>query len=256
MKIKRRKVAKKILKTYTSHFGFSEPYKLLIDGTFAKRALDNKVRIDDQVKNYFGKNIKLYTTECVINELTVLGKQLYGALCICKKMEIYDCGHKGSKMAKGCLKHIIEKGNEDKFFIATNDKQVSSFANSIPGTPLVYIVGNTIVLDKPSENTSKAAEADLRAATDLTTHEQKILKQIRMEEKKIAPVLHKRKVIKGPNPLSMKKKSTAKEAKTGAKPAEEGESSKNGNKKSKKRRVKLSAHAKMAVLAKMKELTA
>jgi len=112
------------------------------------------------------------------------------------------------------------------------------------------------VLDKPSENTSKAAEADLRAATDLTTHEQKILKQIRMEEKKIAPVLHKRKVIKGPNPLSMKKKSTAKEAKTGAKPAEEGESSKNGNKKSKKRRVKLSAHAKMAVLAKMKELTA
>ena len=63
MKIKRRKVAKKILKTYTSHFGFSEPYKLLIDGTFAKRALDNKVRIDDQVKNYFGKNIKLYTTE-------------------------------------------------------------------------------------------------------------------------------------------------------------------------------------------------
>ena len=67
MKIKRRKVAKKILKTYTSHSGFSEPYKLLIDGTFAKRALDNKVRIDDQVKNYFGKNIKLYTTEwCVV----------------------------------------------------------------------------------------------------------------------------------------------------------------------------------------------
>jgi U3 small nucleolar RNA-associated protein 23 len=41
-------------------------------------------------------------------------------------MEIYDCGHKGSKMAKGCLKHIIEKGNEEKFFIATNDKQVKT----------------------------------------------------------------------------------------------------------------------------------
>lgn len=109
------------------------------------------------------------------------------------------------------------------------------------------------MLDKPSENTTKAAEADLRAATDLTDHEQKILKQIRMEEKKIAPVIHKRKVVKGPNPLSMKKKSTSNEVKSEAKPAEERESSK---KKSKKRRVKLSAHAKMAVLAKMKELTA
>ena len=112
------------------------------------------------------------------------------------------------------------------------------------------------MLDKPSENTSKAAEAELRAATDLTDHEQKILKQIRMEEKKIAPVIHKRKVVKGPNPLSMKKKSTSKELKSEAKLAEEEESSKSGKKKSKKRRVKLSAHAKMAVLAKMKELTA
>ena len=77
-----------------------------------------------------------------------------------------------------------------------------------------------------------------------------------MEEKKVAPIRHKRKVAKGPNPLSMKKKTAKKDVKTEGKVDENGESGKSASKKrSKKRRVKLSAHAKMAVLNKMQELT-
>ena len=50
------------MQMYKNNFGFSEPYKILIDGTFAKHALDNKVQIYDQMKNYFGAEITLYTT--------------------------------------------------------------------------------------------------------------------------------------------------------------------------------------------------
>lgn len=63
MKIKRHKNAKRIIKTYTNNFGFTEPYSILVDGTFAKISLDNKVKIEEQVKNYFSSNVTLYTTQ-------------------------------------------------------------------------------------------------------------------------------------------------------------------------------------------------
>ena len=63
MKIKRRKQAKRILKTYQSNFGFKEPFSVLVDGTFAKNALDNKVQMDEQLNNYFGAKVKLLTTK-------------------------------------------------------------------------------------------------------------------------------------------------------------------------------------------------
>ena len=63
MKIRRRKNAKRILKVYRSSFGFAEPFSILIDGTFAKAALDYKVKIDEQIANYFAAPVTLYTTE-------------------------------------------------------------------------------------------------------------------------------------------------------------------------------------------------
>ena len=63
MKFKRKKAAKRFLEIYKNHFGYSEPYKVLVDGTFVKNALDNKVQIFDQIKNYLGANVVLLTTE-------------------------------------------------------------------------------------------------------------------------------------------------------------------------------------------------
>ena len=63
MKFKRKKAAKRFLEIYKNHFGYSEPYKVLVDGTFVKNALDNKVQIFDQIKNYLGANVLLLTTE-------------------------------------------------------------------------------------------------------------------------------------------------------------------------------------------------
>ena len=63
MKFGRKKAAKRFLGIYKNHFGYSEPYKVLVDGTFVKNALDNKVQIFDQIKNYLGANVVLLTTE-------------------------------------------------------------------------------------------------------------------------------------------------------------------------------------------------
>ena len=60
-----------------------------------------------------------------MNELKEMGKPLYGVLVICKNYEKYDCCHNGTKMARGCLKDIIEKGNKDRLIFATKDLKVS-----------------------------------------------------------------------------------------------------------------------------------
>ena len=124
MKLKRKKSAKRTLQILTNNFGYSNPYKILIDGTFAKSALDNKVQILDQIKNYFGSDVKLYSTECVINEVKEMGKPLYGVYCILRNYDIYECECKGMKMARGCLKQIIESNNPNKLIFATKDPKV------------------------------------------------------------------------------------------------------------------------------------
>lgn len=249
MKIKRRKNAKRILQVYKSSFGFSEPFSVLIDGTFAKTALDNKVKIEEQVKNYFGSNITLLTTKCVLNELFIMGKELYGAYVICKNMKLYECGHNGSKMARGCLKHIIEKGNEDKLIFATKDEKVSTYAKSKPDVPLVYIVSNTIVLDKPSDVTTEQAKINAAQTTDLTTNEQKVLKKIRAEEREINPVQNKHKKPKAPNPLSCKKSTKNIKAKESLDKIEKVEAVTKVKKR--RKRVKVASHASEIVKEKM-----
>ena len=70
MKFKRKKAAKRFLEIYKNHFGYSEPFKVLVDGTFVKNALDNKVQIFDQIKNYLGANVVLLTTEWYVKLYT------------------------------------------------------------------------------------------------------------------------------------------------------------------------------------------
>ena len=71
MKFKRKKAAKRFLEIYKNHFGYSEPFKVLVDGTFVKNALDNKVQIFDQIKNYLGANVVLLTTEWYVKVIRV-----------------------------------------------------------------------------------------------------------------------------------------------------------------------------------------
>jgi len=125
MKLKRKKSAKRTLEILKNNFGYSDPFKILIDGTFAKTALDNKVQILDQIKNYFGSDVRLFSTECVMNELKEMGKPLYGVFCILRNYDIYQCNHNGTKMARGCIKQIIEDKNPDKLIFATKDPKVN-----------------------------------------------------------------------------------------------------------------------------------
>jgi len=73
MKVKRQKHVRKILTFYRSYFGYHHPFKVLVDGTFCRAALNCKVNISEQLPKYFDAEVQLCTTRCVLAECEALG---------------------------------------------------------------------------------------------------------------------------------------------------------------------------------------
>ncbi|XP_017285204.1 rRNA-processing protein UTP23 homolog [Kryptolebias marmoratus] len=152
MKIKRQKQAKKTISFYKYNFSFREPFQILVDGTFCQAALKNKIQIKEQMPKYLMGEIQLCTTNCALKELETLGQQLYGARIILQRFQVRKCSHfKNPVPASDCLLSMLEDTNPHHYFVATQDHTVTAGLKKIPGVPLLYIVLNTIVLDKPSQ---------------------------------------------------------------------------------------------------------
>jgi len=74
MRGKRHKNRKKALLFYKNFFNYHPPYSVLIDGTFCKAALTDKINIRDQLPKYLDAEVKYFTTGCVLAECEALGK--------------------------------------------------------------------------------------------------------------------------------------------------------------------------------------
>jgi len=73
MKVKRQKHVRKILTFYRSSFRYQSPFKVLVDGTFCRAALNCKVNISEQLPKYLDAEVKLCTTQCVLAECDAMG---------------------------------------------------------------------------------------------------------------------------------------------------------------------------------------
>lgn len=69
MKITRLKRANKVLTFYRYNYGFQTPYTVLLDGTFCQAALQNKINLREQMPKYFGGEVNIVTTACILKEL-------------------------------------------------------------------------------------------------------------------------------------------------------------------------------------------
>uniref|UniRef100_A0A8C7FYB6 UTP23 small subunit processome component n=1 Tax=Oncorhynchus kisutch TaxID=8019 RepID=A0A8C7FYB6_ONCKI len=110
---------------------FREPFQILIDGTFCQAALKNKIQIKEQMPKYLMGEVQLCTTNCALKELEST-KDLYGAKLILQRYQVRNWT------------------NPHHYFVVTQDQEVTSGLKKIPGVLLLYIILNTIVLDKPS----------------------------------------------------------------------------------------------------------
>ncbi|XP_041356933.1 rRNA-processing protein UTP23 homolog [Gigantopelta aegis] len=207
MKVKRYKHCRKVLTFYQKNFGFNVPYKVLIDGTFCKAALNFKVNISEQLPKYFKSEVQLCTTECATAECEALGTLLYGPLKVLQQFEILRCGHRPPTTAAKCMLSRIKKNNVHKFMLATQDEELTTAVKKHPGVPLLYIAYNTITLEAPTDFSKQSANEQLNSK--MAPSEYEIIGKLKKEmfgEEEITK--KKKKKRKGVNPLSCKKKKT------------------------------------------------
>ncbi|XP_005994563.1 rRNA-processing protein UTP23 homolog [Latimeria chalumnae] len=209
MKITRQKHAKKTIGFYKYNFNFREPFQVLIDGTFCQAALKNKIQIKEQLPKYFMGEVHLCTTNCVLKELESLGKELYGAKLIAQRFQVRNCAHfKNPVSASACLQSLIEGSNPHRYFVATQDQDLTTKVKKIAGVPLMFIIQNTMVLDKPSLKSIEYVQA-MQANQLVSLHQQKSIQHLKEEQGLVKEPQHrgrKRKCMTGPNPLSCLKK--------------------------------------------------
>ena len=141
MKVARVRRVKKILNFYKNHFGLAPPYRILVDGTLAYRALKAKVNIAEDLPKYLchagskqtssatpsqtndhhGEsdqppstfspfNCEILTTSCCLKELEDLGPPGHGALCVLRQYTIKPCGHTEPIPPVHCLLSILKGG--------------------------------------------------------------------------------------------------------------------------------------------------
>lgn len=202
---------KHLLGLYRNFFGFHEPYKVLIDGTFCKVSLQYNIQIKEQMKKYLNGETQFYTTRCVLTELELLGDSLYGAKVIAQRFKIHPCPHRKKPVsAQNCLKAILN--DEDKFLLATQDFELTKEAKSIPGIPILYIHQNNIVLDKMSKATLQHVQDVSQGKVKPSQEQQSSIQDLKKDANILPEKLpkRKRKGPKGPNPLSCKKSKKSK----------------------------------------------
>merc|ERR1712168_701716 len=140
-------------------------------------------------------------------------------------------------------------GNKDRLIFATKDPKVTSYANSQVGIAIMYINGNTIIMEKPSETTVLEMEKTARSKLDVSSTEKIVLNRIKetvdKDDKK-----GKRKKPQAPNPLSWKSKKVKVELES----EEMHPKDENEVKRRRKKRTKVAPHARAAVEEKLKIL--
>eukprot|EP00800_Vazella_pourtalesii_P002182 TRINITY_DN12004_c0_g1_i1.p1 TRINITY_DN12004_c0_g1~~TRINITY_DN12004_c0_g1_i1.p1 ORF type:complete len:254 (-),score=26.47 TRINITY_DN12004_c0_g1_i1:106-867(-) len=206
MKYKRKKQAKRVLQLLKTTFNFHEPFQILIDGTFCQSALEHKINIRDQLSNYLSASVRLFTTECAVNEINSLGDSFKGGLYIIKQYKYLKCNHANRDSTAECFLSLIGEENNKRYMLATLDRSLKFKAREIPGTPILTLANNALVLEAPSLQTK--LKSDKIESTKLlpSSNERSLIAGMKAElpDDGRAKKSHRRKVPKGPNPLSRK----------------------------------------------------
>uniref|UniRef100_A0A3Q2P5G0 rRNA-processing protein UTP23 homolog n=1 Tax=Fundulus heteroclitus TaxID=8078 RepID=A0A3Q2P5G0_FUNHE len=238
MKIKRQKQAKKTISFYKYNFSFREPFQILLDGTFCQAALKNKIQIKEQMPKYLMGEVHLCTTNCALKELETIGKQLYGAKLILQRFQVRKCAHlKHPVPASECLLSMLEETNPHHYFVATQDHAVTAGLKKIPGVPLLYIILNTIVLDKPSQASLDHVQA-VQLGELVTPAQQQSIRSLKEEQgigHKDGERRKRKRKQSNPNPLSCLKKKKKGEPTPPLKKTEPGEKKKRSRHKRRKK---------------------
>lgn len=234
MRVKKRSKHRKAVKFYATCFGFREPYKVLMDGTFVHHLLTHRLLPpDDALRTLLSasRTPALFTSKCALAELRRLGKSHAESFDVAQLLATAECEHDKVVSAVNCFISLIGDKNPEHYFVATQDADLREKLREIPGVPVIYGLKNSLFIEKPSVQQRKFAQLDEEKRLNMDVSEyKKLLKAASGEtdasekgrdgEQHGRPISSlvknalrvadkskfKRNRAKGPNPLSCKKK--------------------------------------------------
>jgi U3 small nucleolar RNA-associated protein 23 len=193
MRVLRNKGHRKTLNYFGVVFGLRAPYRVLIDGNFlavASRLQIEWLRLLPKLLQVQPHNCYLHITECALAELEALGDGQKPARDEANKIAVMKCrrnhGHSLKTEPSDCILQLVGAKNEGKWIVVTQDAELRSKLRLIPGTPIILVSSNVLVLETPSFATKAAALHDERGKGELSKFERKVVKHGLPKKKEIA----------------------------------------------------------------------
>lgn len=241
---------------YEKYFGIRKPYQIIVDAPFCIETVKIKIAPSAALTEVFGGAVKLMTTPCIQAELAAYDRQNdAGASFVARRFEIRRCQHdKGSKSGSECIKDLISTNNPHHYCIAGQDLELRKDLRKIAGTPLIFILRDTVLMEAPTEKClemvkklegKKLKKVDLEVIKKVTDKiissaplaELETEKDSSIDKKVNKPKKKKKSSVKNPNPLSCKKAKKPVENKPVSVPQNSSETA-NKSKKPRKRHPK------------------
>lgn len=237
MRAKRSKQYRKLMQQY-GLFGFREPYQVIVDADIVRDAERFKMNLVHNLERTLHGKVKPMITQCSMRHLYTAQPKNEALVEQAKTYERRRCNHQNLEKPLStldCLKDVVTKGengmNKHRLIVASQDEKVRAHMRGIPGVPLVYINRSVMIMEPMADATEdlKAREERQKFRSGLkmrpTSGKRKredeaqntangdevptfaqgsdplpaITNNAEPEKKK------KRKGLKGPNPLSVKK---------------------------------------------------
>ncbi|CAN3372334.1 hypothetical protein DIURU_004541 [Diutina rugosa] len=205
MRLKRAKAYKKQMAVYVHSFKFKAPFQTLVDADIVIHCYNIKYNILKGLSSTVQGEIKPMITQCCMEQLYKTNDEKLIALG--KKFERRRCNHKPAIDADRCIESVtnIDGENKHRYVVATQSERLRKQLRKIPGVPLIYMNPGVMVM----EMISKASEThrDQIESAKLTTG---LNRTGADADDASAEPQRKRRKVKEPNPLSVKKKHTVK----------------------------------------------
>lgn len=219
MKInKYRRHEQNMKQVYEKYFGFRQPYQLLVDAAMCTASLRHKFDLKERLGLLLGGPVKLMVSSCVMDTLRAIAKAApedaiaTGAPFVARRLELRRCHHSPAVSVCDCFTQLLGEANINRYGIVTSEDPIKEAARKIPGVPLIYLERTFPLLEAPTKSTLKRTEQLEEEKLHVSKREIAVIKrslgeEIEPETEKSEPQ-HKRRKAKGPNPLSMKKKTS------------------------------------------------
>ncbi|KAN0014613.1 hypothetical protein ACTFIU_000931 [Dictyostelium citrinum] len=183
MKIKRQKLYKKTIQFYKTNYAYKEPFSVLMDPGFIKKCLNMNIFFKEALPKILESKVSFFITPCCIAEMRRNPREYSNDLIsTCKRIEYFQCDHKHSpdeqNMVQKCFADISIK-QSNTFFFAVQDHDHRLLLRKNPGIPILFVLTNLIILEKPTTSSYQTMIKTHKAITQINPREKQMLLKLK-----------------------------------------------------------------------------